>query len=226
MFFIKFRPTTDVFPKYMAVDALSKQEAWDKTISLYGYSIDKIYPSNEITEEIEVVPFGTRVTYQEIDIHTHQVINTIYYGRTFNPEFEPVNNILNWFKSADATPDNKSVSVQIGCHFEETIELLTSLGISNTILSAHAQEYKKGVNTDFHNLPQDTKLALADAIGDGIVTLIGIGYRMNFNVLGILQEIARSNDSKFENGEPVRDANGKIIKGKNYIPPNLKPYIK
>ena len=31
--------------------------------------------------------------------------------------------------------------------------------------------------------------------------------------------------SKFEDGKPVFDANGKITKGKNYTPPDLTSYI-
>jgi hypothetical protein len=48
---------------------------------------------------------------------------------------------------------------------------------------------------------------------------------LDMDVLGALEEVNRSNFSKFENGKAVFDENGKITKGKNYSKPNLKPFV-
>lgn len=46
-----------------------------------------------------------------------------------------------------------------------------------------------------------------------------------FDIVGALQEVNRSNWSKFENGEPIFDENGKIKKGPNYRPPDLSKFV-
>ena len=46
-----------------------------------------------------------------------------------------------------------------------------------------------------------------------------------FDMQKALAEVVRSNFSKFENGKPVFDDNGKIKKGANYTPPQLQEFI-
>lgn len=41
----------------------------------------------------------------------------------------------------------------------------------------------------------------------------------------ILKEISKSNHSKFEKGKPLYNADGKIIKGSNYVKPDLSKFI-
>ena len=36
----------------------------------------------------------------------------------------------------------------------------------------------------------------------------------------------RSNNSKFENGKPIFNEQGKIMKGKDYSEPDLAPFVK
>ncbi|MEG9499874.1 hypothetical protein [Mannheimia indoligenes] len=60
---------------------------------------------------------------------------------------------------------------------------------------------------------------------DQIVTAIGVAYMFGMDIQGALKEVADSNDSKFENGEPVFNEQGKIAKGKHYFSPNLKQFI-
>ena len=44
------------------------------------------------------------------------------------------------------------------------------------------------------------------------------------DIVGALDEVNRSNFSKFVNGKPVFDENGKIKKGANYKEPDLKRF--
>lgn len=60
---------------------------------------------------------------------------------------------------------------------------------------------------------------------DQIVTALGVGYMFGFDMQLALAEVVRSNWSKFENGKPVFDDNGKIKKGVNYTPPQLGEFI-
>lgn len=74
--------------------------------------------------------------------------------------------------------------------------------------------------------PEDAnRLALLDALADQIVTATGVGTFLGMNVPGALAEVNRSNYSKFENGEPIFNENKKVMKGKDYTPPDLTPYI-
>lgn len=66
---------------------------------------------------------------------------------------------------------------------------------------------------------------LLDALADQIVTATGVGTFLGMNVPGALAEVNRSNYSKFEDGEPIFNENRKVMKGKDYTPPDLTPYI-
>lgn len=66
---------------------------------------------------------------------------------------------------------------------------------------------------------------LLDALADQIVTATGVGVFLGMNVPGALAEVNRSNYSKFEDGEPIFNENKKVMKGKNYTPPDLTPFI-
>ena len=64
-----------------------------------------------------------------------------------------------------------------------------------------------------------------DALADGIVTATGMAHMAGMDIVGALGEVNRSNWSKFEDGKPVFNENGKIAKGKDYSKPELKPYL-
>lgn len=69
------------------------------------------------------------------------------------------------------------------------------------------------------------RIGLLDSLADQIVTATGVGTFLGMNVPGALAEVNRSNYSKFEDGEPVFNENKKVMKGKDYTPPDLTPYI-
>lgn len=72
---------------------------------------------------------------------------------------------------------------------------------------------------------QEDRVELLDALADQIVTATGVGTFLGMNVPGALAEVNRSNYSKFVDGEPVFNENKKVMKGKDYTPPDLTPYI-
>jgi predicted HAD superfamily Cof-like phosphohydrolase len=65
---------------------------------------------------------------------------------------------------------------------------------------------------------------VADALGDLLYVVYGTAVSYGLDMEPIFAEIHRSNMSK---GDPevVRASNGKILKSKNWTPPNLKPLI-
>lgn len=88
--------------------------------------------------------------------------------------------------------------------------------------------FKAEVKSKEEEMQQNTinQIELLDALCDQIVTAIGVAHMFGFDIQGALQEVANSNDSKFEDGKPVFNEHGKIAKGKNYFKPELAKFIK
>ena len=67
---------------------------------------------------------------------------------------------------------------------------------------------------------------IADAIGDSIVVLCGTAVSYGIPLDEVFAEIHRSNMSKLgEDGKPIVREDGKILKGPNFSPPDLKSII-
>lgn len=76
-----------------------------------------------------------------------------------------------------------------------------------------------------NNIVIKDSVELLDALADQIVTATGVGTFLGMNVPGALAEVNRSNYSKFEDGEPIFNENKKVMKGKDYTPPDLSKFI-
>lgn len=73
---------------------------------------------------------------------------------------------------------------------------------------------------------QNNKGEILDAICDSIYVLIGLALQFDFDLDGAFREVHRSNMSKLgEDGKPIKREDGKILKGPNFTPPDLEPYI-
>lgn len=134
-------------------------------------------------------------------------------------------NIVQWFEKAVPSPSPKNQAVQIGCHFEEVNEMLRALGMRDVFLENAPAAFKQAKTLGSIAQRPIDKTELLDSLCDQIVTAIGVGHMMGFDILGALAEVNRSNWSKFENGNPIFDENGKIKKGADYFPPDLTKYI-
>lgn len=139
-----------------------------------------------------------------------------------------------WFEIAVPNPTSKNISTQIGCHLEEVVEMLEALSASKlhhdsiledaiTHLNRLSNLMKE--NDDAIIVRDFNRIDLLDALADQIVTATGVGTFLGMNVPGALAEVNRSNYSKFEDGEPIFNENKKVMKGKDYTPPELTPYI-
>lgn len=139
-----------------------------------------------------------------------------------------------WFEIAVPNPTSKNISTQIGCHLEEVVEMLDVLqtkypGYKNKL--DDARKHLRFISNllkqeeDSFFIQEENRQELLDALADQIVTATGVGTFLGMNVPGALAEVNRSNYSKFEDGEPVFNENKKVMKGKDYTPPDLTPYI-
>jgi len=66
---------------------------------------------------------------------------------------------------------------------------------------------------------------LLDAMCDQIVTGVGVSHMLDFGILGAMEEVNHSNFSKFVDGSPLFDENGKVKKGPGYVKAHLGPFI-
>lgn len=132
-----------------------------------------------------------------------------------------------WFEIAVPNPTPEAACIQIGCHIEEVAEMFEALNLFEIADTLHQIGNIFKTQSDYTvDLVKGANLTeLADAMGDQQVTAMGVMHMFNMDAVGILGEINRSNFSKFEDGKPVFDGNGKITKGENYTHPNLKPFI-
>ena len=67
---------------------------------------------------------------------------------------------------------------------------------------------------------------VADALGDLIYVVIGAALEYGIPIDSVVEEIHRSNMSKLdENGKPIYREDGKVLKGPNYFPPDIKKVL-
>ena len=67
---------------------------------------------------------------------------------------------------------------------------------------------------------------VADALSDILYVTYGAGYAYGIDLDQCFKEVQRANMSKLgEDGKPIYNDQGKVMKGPNYSPPNLKKFI-
>ena len=67
---------------------------------------------------------------------------------------------------------------------------------------------------------------VADALTDILYVTYGAGHSFGVNLDQCFDEVQRSNMSKLgEDGNPIYNDSGKVMKGPNYFAPNLKKII-
>ena len=143
-----------------------------------------------------------------------------------------IQTIVKWFSDAKPNPTIEDTSTQYGCHLEEFAE---GLAVTHDSISdvSETSSYYKGrekayVNTIAEiNLDDKRKSELLDAFCDQIVTAVGTSQYMGFDIVGALNEVIASNDSKrMPDGSFPLDENGKITKeSPNFFKPDLSKFI-
>lgn len=152
---------------------------------------------------------------------------------------QTISQIVTWFSKAVPDPTERNVHTQLSVHIEEVTEMLEVLANSGNcrdsreqlafsvdvskFLSKRLKAGETGVNIDFTTVD---RVELLDSFCDQIVTAIGMAHMLKMDIIGGLKEVANSNDSKFdEDGNPIFDIQGKIIKGDQYFRPDLTLYV-
>ena len=87
------------------------------------------------------------------------------------------------------------------------------------LIKEELNELEQAVNAN--NLKE-----IADALTDILYVTYGAGCAYGIDLDKCFKEVQRSNMSKLGNdGKPIYNENGKVMKGPNYSAPNLKQFI-
>ena len=121
----------------------------------------------------------------------------------------------------------RQTALYIGLQCEELAEKFCAIFDNDEIgsnLTTMSTLFKSGV---FDGLVAESDAeALLDADVDLAWVTIGSMLSQGVDVTGAMNEVVRSNMSKMVDGVMQKDANGKVIKGPDFSPPNLAPFIK
>ena len=97
-------------------------------------------------------------------------------------------------------------------------EKINSLRLS--LIQEELDELKKAI--------QDKDIVeVADALTDILYVTYGAGHAFGIDLDQCFNEVQNSNMSKLgDNGKPIYNENGKVMKGPNYFKPDLSKYVK
>ena len=96
-------------------------------------------------------------------------------------------------------------------------EKINSLRVS--LIEEELEELKQAIN-------EKNLLEVADALTDLLYVTYGAGHAFGINLDKCFEEVQNSNMSKLdEDGKPIYNEKGKVMKGPNYFKPNLKKFV-
>ena len=100
---------------------------------------------------------------------------------------------------------------------ELSSEKINSLRIS--LIQEELDELTKAIN-------ENDILEVADALTDILYVTYGAGHAFGIDLDKCFEEVQNSNMSKLdENGKPIYNEAGKVMKGPNYFKPDLSKFV-
>jgi len=100
---------------------------------------------------------------------------------------------------------------------------LSTKKINNLRVSLIEEEFKELKDA----IKNNDLLEVADALTDILYVTYGAGHAFGINLDECFNEVQNSNMSKLgEDGKPIYNENGKVMKGPKYFKPNLNKIIK
>ena len=97
-------------------------------------------------------------------------------------------------------------------------EKINKLRVS--LINEELEEFKEAIKNN------DIK-EVADALTDILYVTYGAGHAFGINLDKCFEEVQQSNMSKLgDDGKPIYNESGKVMKGPKYFKPNLKKFVK
>ena len=85
---------------------------------------------------------------------------------------------------------------------------------------------KEELNELEHAMKTKNLKEVADALTDILYVTYGAGYAYGIDLDKCFKEVQKANMSKFgKDGKPIYNEKGKVMKGPNYLAPNLKQFV-
>ena len=110
--------------------------------------------------------------------------------------------------------------------FGQEVKITPSLS-SDKINKLRYNLIKEELNEFKQALDNNDLLEVADALTDILYVTYGAGHAFGINLDACFEEVQNSNMSKLGNdGKPIYNDQGKVMKGPNYFKPDLSKFIK
>ena len=136
-----------------------------------------------------------------------------------------IDSIELWHRRARPDPVQENFNVQLGCHIEEFIEMLDATKFNNTWTNLRYELVLLAdrLKANMENAEIVDRKEFLDSLADQIVTSVGVGHCAGMKTSDAVDAVSRSNWSKFDDeGFPIFNESGKIMKGANYKRPYLE----
>lgn len=127
-------------------------------------------------------------------------------------------------------PDTKTIKLRLALILEEFIELSEAcLNAEQDGSKAYLEQIKQA-ESQLRQLTESDMdvdvIEVADALTDINYVTYGAGHCFGVDLDACMQEVQRSNMSKLgEDGKPIYNEHGKVMKGPNYSKPDLKSVL-
>ena len=109
--------------------------------------------------------------------------------------------------------------------FGQEVKKKSSLS-SNKINNLRINLIEEELNEFKYAMSKKDLKEVADALTDILYVTYGAGHAFGINLDDCFEEVQKSNMSKLGNdGKPIYNENGKVMKGPNYFKPNLNKFL-
>ena len=96
----------------------------------------------------------------------------------------------------------------------------------NKIIKLRLDLIKEELNELEDAIKNKNLVEIADALTDILYVTYGAGHAFGINLDSCFDEVQNSNMSKLdENGKPIYNESGKVMKGPNYFKPDLSKFV-
>lgn len=136
-----------------------------------------------------------------------------------------IKSILQWHQFIRPKPTADNLRAQFAAHVEEFVEMMDSVHLSRRGSYARQalHEWCEALKKSEDSILIKSKEELLDSLADQIVTAVGVGHCAAVDVPAACVLVNQSNYSKFDdNGDPIFNEQGKLIKGPHYFKVDLK----
>ena len=109
--------------------------------------------------------------------------------------------------------------------FGQEVKKKSSLG-SDKINNLRVNLIEEELNEFKYAISKKDLKEVADALTDILYVTYGAGHAFGINLDDCFEEVQKSNMSKLGNdGKPIYNEKGKVMKGPNYFKPNLNKFL-